>query len=318
MTFSSSNTGVATVSALGVVTGISGGSATITVTTQDGNYTAISQVSVQQTVVGWDFKNKNALASSGIVPNLTQNITREAGFSGLFDYSVAGAGTGTDWSLSTQNWDNGANTKYWLINFTTSGYNNLKFSSTQRGNSNGTRDYAVQYRISNAGTWTTFVTVKDSTDWTKGAVTNIALPAVCDNQALVQIRWLQTSNTTPLNTTVLSTGSGRIDEITVVGDNMPPVSSLTSSKSIQLLTNIRISPNPTHGDVQVSVNLETASRLHLSLLDINGRIVKELDLEGIHYQHDVLVDISNCAQGIYYIVAKSANERIVRKVVKIK
>ncbi len=316
--WSSSNAAVVVVSPLGLIQGVSGGTATITVTTQDGNYTAATQVSVQQTVVGWNFKNKTAVASSGIAANLAQQITRETGFSGLFDYSVAGAGTGTDWCLSTINWDNGANTKYWLINFTTSGYYNLKFSSIQRGNSSGTRDYAVQYRVGNASTWTTFATVKDSTDWIKGALSNIALPAVCDNQALVQVRWLQTSNVTPLSTTVLSTGSGRIDEITVVGDNTPPIASLTSSKSTQLTTDIKISPNPTHGDVQISINLETASQLHLSLLDMNGRILKELDLEGINYHHEALMDISTYTQGIYHLVVKSGDERIVRKVVKIK
>jgi hypothetical protein len=46
VTWSSSNSSVATVSSSGVVTGVSAGTATITVTTQDGNKTAISTVTV--------------------------------------------------------------------------------------------------------------------------------------------------------------------------------------------------------------------------------------------------------------------------------
>jgi uncharacterized protein YjdB len=46
VTWSSSDTNVATVSSAGVVTGISAGSATITVTTQDGGFTAASRVTV--------------------------------------------------------------------------------------------------------------------------------------------------------------------------------------------------------------------------------------------------------------------------------
>ncbi len=46
VTWSSSNTGVATVSSGGLVTGVAVGSATITVTTQDGNYTATSAITV--------------------------------------------------------------------------------------------------------------------------------------------------------------------------------------------------------------------------------------------------------------------------------
>jgi uncharacterized protein YjdB len=46
VTWSSSNTGVATVSSTGVVTGVAAGSATITVTTADGNRTATSAITV--------------------------------------------------------------------------------------------------------------------------------------------------------------------------------------------------------------------------------------------------------------------------------
>jgi hypothetical protein len=53
------------------------------------------------------------------------------------------------------------NNDYWLVNFTTLGFQNLKFSSIQRGSS----DFKAQYRIGNAGAWTDLTTIKALTDW---------------------------------------------------------------------------------------------------------------------------------------------------------
>ena len=319
VTWSSSNSAVATVSPSGIVTAVNAGSATITVTTQDGNFKATAQISVQQTVVQWDFKNKTAVASNGLAANLSQQISRESGFAGIYDYSVAGAGTGTDWSMSTQNWDNGANTKYWLIKFTTLGYYNLKFSSIQRGNGEGTRDFAVQYRIGNAGVWTNFATVKDSTDWVKGALSNITLPAVCANQAQVQIRWVLTSNVSPLNASVAASGSGRIDEITVVGDNTPPVLPLIGTTYVpKTLLNSTVSPNPTQGVFQVTITPSIISTIQINLYDTNGRLLLQQHKPEETLLYNTNLDISAFPDGIYYLMVNSQEDRVVHKIVKLK
>jgi len=318
--FSSNNTGVATVSPLGIVTGVSGGAAIITVTTQDGNYTATSQISVKQTVVGWNFNNKTAKASSGIPVNLNQNITREVGYLGVFDYNVAGiSGASTDWSLSSTNWDNGANAKYWIVNFATTGYYSLLFSSAQRANGYGPQDFILQYRVGNTGAWANLVTVKDSIDWVKGVVSNLALPKTCENQALVQIRWLSVSNNTPANIPIQSVGSGRIDEITIVGDNTPPIAILgmVQKNSTKASAAVALYPNPTYSEINVSVNFDTPSSLHFNLLDVSGRVLKEFNSYNSALHHDLLMDLSAFAEGIYFIQVDSKEERIVHKFVKI-
>ena len=320
ITFSSSNTAIATVSQLGVVTGVSGGSATITVTTQDGNYTATSKITVKQTVVAWNFNNKSAKASSGIPANLNQNITREAGYSGVFDYSVAGVtGASTDWSLSSTNWDNGANTKYWIVNFATTGYYSLLLSSALRANGYGPQDFTLQYRVGNAGAWANLVTVKDSIDWIKGAVSNLALPKTCENQALVQIRWLSASNITPANIPVQSIGSGRIDEITIVGDNTPPISilGLVQKNDTKASAVVTLYPNPTYSEINVSINFDTPSSLHVNLLDVSGRVLKEFNSNESVSHHEISLELSTFAEGIYFIQVDSPEERIVQKFVKI-
>ena len=320
ISFSSSNTAVATVSPLGVVTGISGGSATITVTTQDGNFTASSQISVKQTVVAWNFNNKTTKATSGIPANLNQTISREAGYLGAFDYSVAGVtGASTDWSLSTTNWDNGANTKYWIVNFATTGYYSLLFASAQRANSYGPLNFDVQYSVGNSGVWANLVTLKDSIDWVKGIVSNVALPKSCENQALVQVRWLSTSNISPANITIQSIGSGRIDEITVVGDNTPPIAGLVQiNNTVETKHTLSLHPNPAYSDIAVTVNFDAPSILHMNVLDINGRVLKVFTSSESVSHYNLSVDLSAFAEGIYFIQVDSPDDRYVQKFVKIK
>jgi hypothetical protein len=50
----------------------------------------------------------------------------------------------------------------------------------------------------------------------------LTLPVACENQNNVQIRWLLTSNIAVSNIPILATGNGRIDEIIVIGDALPP------------------------------------------------------------------------------------------------
>ena len=82
VSWSSSNTAVATVNSSGVVTGVSAGSATITVTTTDGSYTATCAVTVTPVVLT-DYKQTNTL---------------EVGKS----YLIANGNTGTVYMLSNE------------------------------------------------------------------------------------------------------------------------------------------------------------------------------------------------------------------------
>jgi hypothetical protein len=229
--WSSSNPLVASVSATGQVTGISGGLSTVIATTNDGGFTATCLITVKQTIVQWDFRTQTRNPSQGLVANLSQQISRESAYTGTYDFTVAGANGTGDFCISSPNWDNGMNNDYWLVNFTTLGYQNLKFASILRGSGFGPSDFKAQYRIGNTGAWTDLITIKALTDWVSGSVSNLTLPVACENQANVQIRWLLTSNTAVNNTPILTSGNGRIDEIIVVGDVLPPCSVMSSIAS---------------------------------------------------------------------------------------
>lgn len=80
VTWSSSNTSFATVDSNGVVTGVSAGTATITVTTQDGNRSATSTVTVQTatvSVTGVSVSPTSATVTEGQNTDLTATVSPE-------------------------------------------------------------------------------------------------------------------------------------------------------------------------------------------------------------------------------------------------
>lgn len=160
-------------------------------------------------LVGWDFTT-NLTANSGIAANNTKTVSTVS----------AGAATQSSGTARATGWDGGNGTDYWLAEFVTTGYYNLKVSSKQRSSSTGPRDFKLQYKIGASGTYDDVpggtVTIAD--DYTTGVLSNLTLPSSCDNQASVYLRWIMTSNTSVGNNTVAGNGSSNIDDIFINGN----------------------------------------------------------------------------------------------------
>lgn len=167
-------------------------------------------------LVYWDFPNDpdDATADGGILSNLSATISSTAG--GTMTFSTNGASTK---SASINNWDNGNGTKYWEVSFDATGYYNLAFSSKQQSSNTGPRDFKVQYKIGSGGTWTdvTGSAVTVANNFTSGVLSDIALPAACDNQSSVYLRWIMTSNTSVGGGSVAAAGTNRMDDLFVTG-----------------------------------------------------------------------------------------------------
>jgi hypothetical protein len=103
-----------------------------------------------------------------------------------------------------------------LIDFVSTGYSNLTITSAQRSNSNGPRDFNVQYSITGAGgPWTT-ITTSTAGNGAWSTLATFPLPASCDNQAQVFIRWLVSSNTQADGGSGISGAvNSRIDDIKI-------------------------------------------------------------------------------------------------------
>ncbi len=328
--WASSNTTVATVSAAGAVTAIAQGTATITATTQSGNFKATSQVTVTQvqplsdTVVKWDFKNQTQFASAGMTANLTAKLRREDTYSGVYSYSEAGLPGGAGKCQGTTNWDSGVNTRYWITGFATTGFYNMKFWSAQRSSVTGPRDFTIQYRVGIGGAWTNLVNVVDSMGWPKGIIANVAMPASCSNQPVIFVRWLLTSSAAPNGTLLKAAGAGLIDEVIVTGDtqvvkqaNALGVSNVSKLVSNEVpATNMVAYPNPVHSDLHINITLTQPSAVRLSLSDMSGKILAQWISPGINSYHETIMHLAKYAAGMYILVLDGKNERIVKKVLK--
>ncbi len=170
----------------------------------------------QAALAEWNFPNNpdDAIEDIGIAANAAQTIHTTGGTSAL-TFSVTGVTTRAAWCTG---WNSGMLVKAWEIQLSTLGYNNLKLSSKQQGSSTGPRDFAIEYKIGAAGTWTPLgIGVTLNTGGWNGP-TNLVLPAASANQPSVYIHWIMTSNTAINAGAVASGGSSRIDNINISGD----------------------------------------------------------------------------------------------------
>lgn len=80
----------------------------------------------QDTVVEWFFESDSRVATGGADANSDVEISREDGFSGAYNFFG-------DTELTTNTWDGEPNENFWVINFSTQGFDDLKLSSKQTG-----------------------------------------------------------------------------------------------------------------------------------------------------------------------------------------
>lgn len=190
--------------------------------------------SAQVTLVEWNFPNSpdNATADGGIAVNATNLITLVNANATI---AFNNGGNLTNCASST-NWTAGANVKCFVFdNITTTGYTSITFSADMRGNNNASpRDFKVQYRY-NDGTWTDAGPAITLTTGWQAEASGISL-ADAANQSDIDIRVLQTSNTSISNGIIGATRWVGIDNIILQGTEcIPSQPSLISGSSTPCL-----------------------------------------------------------------------------------
>jgi len=201
---------------------------TLVATNSSGNNAELKTdfITVIPIIVKWDFPGtlgSDANSDGGILANYNpptyKTITGQGGV-GTPTFTTNGA---TTKCASAAGWDGGSGIKYWQIEFVTSGYQALKVSSKMTGGSSKSpRDFKLQYKIGAGGTWTdvagaTAITLA-ATSWTTTTanLSDVPLPAACNNQASVYLRWIMISNT-GIGGSIQSTAVCLIDDIVVYG-----------------------------------------------------------------------------------------------------
>jgi len=218
----------------------------------------------QDTIAAWTFPASSAdsLVDVSTILNSTSYISCVYGtnntpsyYAIAIDYTTNGADIltdPTDKSAKVVGLNDGADSVAWTVKFKTTGYQNIKLSSKQTagGNNPGPRDFKAQYKLSDTSTWVDITngTVLCANNWTSGVLSNVDLPAACNNSTNnVSIRFLQTSNTDINGGTVAATGISKIDNIVITGEAITGIDSYNNN-------NLNIYPNPNKGSFIIENN----------------------------------------------------------------
>ncbi len=171
-------------------------------------------------------------------------------------------------AAQAEGWDSGLDTKAWRIFLNTTGYENIKLSSKQQsGNTNpGPRDWQLQVKIGEAGNWqnVTNGAYTAANDWTTSALDALPLPSECNNQALIYVRWVMTSNFDIYGGEVLSTGTSKIDDILLTGT---VITGIGENENQQL---VKVYPNPS----SEKITIESAHKMgQIEIINTTGTVV---------------------------------------------
>ncbi len=251
-------------------------------------------VSDRDTLVFWNFPNNpdNNIADGGITANLSKVILREPGFADTNSYS-SGA---TTRAVSTTKWDFGTFTKYWEVEFTTWLYDSIRFSSKQRSSGSGPRNFRVEYSL-DGSTWTAVAGAKVlcADNFTSGVLSNINLPAACNSQPSVRLRWILTSDSAVNAATydsVRPTGTSRMDDLYVTG-RYNPILGVDCNNGQAL--EFAVYPNP--ATESVTIQLQRNASVKVEIISITGKLMRSELLEGNQFR----MDVSDLTSGLYMI-----------------
>lgn len=254
-------------------------------------------------VVGWTFPGSSAESDTGAVVNMGREIATSGGTSEI-DFkngleSKAAQVTG---------WDDGMDVKAWVIEISTTNFENLTISSVQQsgGNDPGPKDYKLQYSIE-SDNWADIPdgAILCENDWTTSAVENLALPSECNNVELLKIRWIMASNeASGSGGSVAETGKNKIDNIFIKGEVINAINDYTRLKTVNIF------PNPTSGIVNIESNDEIEM---IQVYNTYGSLVRTIELN----RAEVQFDFTGLPKGSYFLKVKFRDSKslVINKIV---
>jgi hypothetical protein len=98
-------------------------------------------------------------------------------------------------------------------------------------------------------------------------------------------------------------------------DKTPIVSETIITPPMQL--EVRVSPNPSSGQITLSYNLENTMAVRIELFDITGKMVKTLSNQGRQYagKYNVSYNISDLPNGIYMATLTTEDDKVTTKII---
>jgi len=174
--------------------------------------------SQDEMVAGWTFPDNSLAADTGAAVNLSQEIFTVGGTSGIElknGFSTKAA--------QVSGWDDGMDTKAWVVTMSTNGFSNLSISSRQQsgGTDPGPKYFKLQYSVDGGMQWEDIPggDITAENDWETSFVDQLPLPETCDDLDELSVRWLMASNeASGSGGNVLEVGKSKIDEIYIRGE----------------------------------------------------------------------------------------------------
>ena len=238
----------------------------------------------QDTIVQWTFPSADGTADGGIPLNLDKIIETSGGTSEIEFKN----GASTKAARAT-NWENGADTKKWKVEFETTDYGILKLSSkiSSGGENPGPRDFKVQYKVED-GSWTDVENSEFQTanDWTTGVLVELPLPEECYNKSLIKIRWIMTSDSAVDGSLLTETGISKIDDIFITGEL------LDGEDEIDFNSQVKIFPNPASDFIHIQNELN----LRIDLYNYSGQ-----KMISIETKNNETIYVSKYVSGAYLL-----------------
>jgi len=260
--------------------------------------------SQDEVIAGWTFPADSLTADTGLLMNLyspiiTLGSTSDIELKNGYETKAAQASS----------WDLGMGDKAWMVIFSTMGYSNITVSSRQQsgGTDPGPRDWQIEYSVDLGITWNPVaggeVTVEN--DWETSFVDHLALPNDCNDQVIVELRWIMTTNVASgSGGAVQANGKSKIDDIFIRGDK---VNGINDHK----FTDVRVGPNPASDELAVKAGQNLGK---IGLVDMSGKTVLSKTVSA----SETTLDISDLPQGIYFLtigdqaIENSYRQRIIK------
>lgn len=251
-------------------------------------------IAQSELLVGWTFPVNSLVADTGLSlhPNneiITMGGTSEIELKNGFTSNAA----------QVTEWNQGMETKAWVIAAKTTGYNNLTISSRQQsgGEEPGPKYYKIQFSVNNGTSWSEVIggEIEVENDWETSFVDKLSLPDDCDDQNDLWIRWVMALNIASGNGgSVAADGKSKIDEIFLHGDK---INGLEDHNQVSF----SLFPNPATDYVEIKSN---SIMTNIVISDLKGRIIFQKDLN----TQNEKIDISNLAKGNYMVTIKNKED----------
>lgn len=223
-------------------------------------------VQAQEEIAKWSFP-KNSLGDT--VQNSTNKLNLTSVIRAEGTSTITMKNGATSYAAQATGWDNGMNSKNWSIGFITTSYDHVQLSSKQSagGTNGGPKDFKVQFKVGSAGNWSDVPggNVTLANDWTKGVISNLDLPAECQNQSsTVFIRWIMTSNLDVSLPAITPNGVSKIDDIVITGMLMTGLEDLDKVKGLSSF------PNPSTSSFTITMTDKTSL---IEMYNTRGQLV---------------------------------------------